>query len=127
MPRSISWEDVQRLLDDVDRRTPVGKRDYVILLLLVTYGLRAAEVAGLTLESIDWERERLEVPDRKAGHRTAFPLSAVVGAAIVEYLRHGRPASSLRALFLTAQAPFKPAGSRGISQCATRRLRDAGI
>ena len=127
VPRSISWDDVQRLLDSVDRRTPVGKRDFAILLLLVTYGLRAAEVAGLTLDSIDWERERLEIPGRKANHHTAFPLSAVVGAAIVDYLRHGRPESSARALFLAAQAPFPPARARLISQCASRRLRQAGI
>ena len=127
VPRSISWDDMQRLLDSVDRRTPVGKRDFAILLLLVTYGLRAAEVAGLTLDSIDWEHERLEIPDRKAGHHTAFPLSAVVGTAIVDYLRHGRPESSERALFLAAQAPFQPARSRLISECAGRRLRQAGI
>ena len=127
IPRAVSWEDVQCLLEGVDRRTPVGKRDFAILLLLVTYGLRAAEVAGLTLDSIDWERERLEIPDRKAGHHTAFPLSAIVGGAIVDYLRDGRPASCERALFLQAQAPFRPAGFRVISDCATRRLRNAGI
>ena len=59
----------------VDRRTEAGKRDYAILLLLVTYGLRSREVAALTLDDIDWQRERLAVPERKAGHSTAFPLS----------------------------------------------------
>ena len=53
-----------------------GKRDYAALLLLVTYGLRSREVAALTLDDIDWKRERLSVPERKAGHSTAFPLSA---------------------------------------------------
>ena len=127
VPRSVSWEDVERLLQGVDRRTAVGKRDYAILLLLVTYGLRAAEVAGLTLDSFDWDRERLEIPDRKAGHHAAFPLSAVVGEAIVDYLRHGRPASSERALFLQAQAPFRPVGFRVVADRATRHLRNAGI
>ena len=127
VPRSVSWEDVERLLQGVDRRTTVGRRDYAILLLLVTYGLRAAEVAGLTLDSFDWDRERLEIPDRKAGHHAAFPLSAVVGEAIVDYLRHGRPASSERALFLQAQAPFRPVGFRVVADRATRHLRNAGI
>src|SRR6266571_6986409 len=48
LPRSISWDEVRRLLEIVDRRTPLGKRDYAIMLLLVTYGLRAREVAALT-------------------------------------------------------------------------------
>ena len=89
IPRSISWAEVARVLGAVDRRTPCGKRDYAILLLLVTYGLRAREVAALTLDDIDWRRDRLAVPGRKAGHSTAFPLSAVVGEALVDYLRHG--------------------------------------
>jgi integrase/recombinase XerD len=49
IPRSISWTDVGRMLEAVDRRTAVGRRDYAILLLLVTYGLRSREIAALTL------------------------------------------------------------------------------
>ena len=75
IPRSISWDEVGEVLAGVDRRTAGGKRDYAILLLLVTYGLRGREVAALTLDDIDWKRERLAVPERKAGHSTAFPLS----------------------------------------------------
>jgi integrase/recombinase XerD len=78
IPRSISWGEVQRVLESLDRRDAVGKRDYAILLLLITYGLRAREVAGLTLDDIDWKRERLNVPERKCGHSTAYPLSPVV-------------------------------------------------
>ena len=91
IPRSITWSEVRDVLAGVDRRTPAGKRDYAILLLLVSYGLRGREVAALTLDDIDWKRERLAVPERKAGHSTAFPLSATVGEAIIDYVRHGRP------------------------------------
>ena len=70
------------------------QRDYAILLLLVTYGLRGREVAALTLEDIDWERGRLKVPERKAGHSTAYPLSPIVGEAVIDDLKHGSPAKS---------------------------------
>ena len=79
IPRSITWDEVRRMLDTVDRRTIVGRRDYAMLLLLVTYGLRAREVAALTLDDIDWPHDRLRVPERKAGHSTAYPLSPLVG------------------------------------------------
>ena len=102
VPRSISWAEVGRVLDGVDRRTPCGKRDYAILLLLISYGLRGREVAALTLDDIDWKRERLAIPERKAGHSTAFPLSTVVGAALVDYLRHARPDSLDRHVFFRA-------------------------
>jgi integrase len=49
VPRSITWGEVRRMLDVVDCRTIRGRRDYAILLLFVTYGLRAHEVAKLTL------------------------------------------------------------------------------
>jgi site-specific recombinase XerD len=42
LPRSITWSEVERMLQKVDRRSAVGKRDYAILLLLVTYGLLPA-------------------------------------------------------------------------------------
>jgi len=127
IPRSISWDEVQRALNAVDRRTPLGKRDYAILLLLVTYGLRAREVAALSFDSIDWQRERLQVPDRKAGHNTAFPLSSIVGEALVEYLQRGRPKSSQRTLFLCAKAPYKPVSFAVISQRTRHYLRKADI
>lgn len=74
IPRSITWDEVRRMLETVDRRSRIGKRDYAILLLLVTYGLRAREVAALTLDNIDWKRERIYVPERKAGHSMSPPI-----------------------------------------------------
>jgi integrase/recombinase XerD len=127
IPRSISWEQVGLVLGAVDRRTPRGKRDYAILLLLVTYGLRAREVAALTLDDIDWRRDRLAIPGRKAGHSTAFPLSAVTGAALVDYLRHGRPPSTDRHVFLRVLAPAGPASRVAVSACARHYLLKAGI
>ncbi len=128
IPRSISREEVGRVLGAVDRRTPCGKRDYAILLLLVTYGLRAREVAALTLDDIDWRRDRLAIPGRKAGHSTAFPLSAVAGEALADYLRHGRPPSSDdRHVFFRAKAPAGPVSRVAVSACAKHYLVKAGI
>jgi integrase/recombinase XerD len=127
IPRSISWTDVGKVLAGVDRRTPCGRRDYAILLLLVTYGLRGREVAALTLDDIDWKRERLAVPERKAGHSTAFPLSTSVGEALVDYLQHGRPKTTDRHVFFRSAAPLRPIGSAAVSGCARRYLLRAGV
>lgn len=127
IPRFISRAEVALVLGAVDRRTPCGKRDYAILLLLVTYGLRAREVAALTLDDIDWRRDRLAIPGRKAGHSTAFPLSCVVGEALVDYLRHGRPVTSDRHVFFRALAPAGPASRVAVSACARHYLLKAGI
>jgi integrase/recombinase XerD len=126
IPRSINWNDVQRMLESVDRRTTYGKRDYAILLLLVTYGLRGREVAELTLDSIDWKKERLYVPGRKAGHSTVYPLSPIVGEAVLDYLRV-RPQTSDRHIFFRFLAPLRPYTYSAISSRVTHYLHKAGI
>ena len=127
IPRSITWDEVQRMLDTVDRRTVVGRRDYAMLLLLVTYGLRAREIAALTLDDVDWRHDRLRVPERKAGHSTAYPLSPLVGHAILEYLQNGRPATSSRHIFFRTLAPYESITHSGVSCRAAHYLRQAGI
>jgi site-specific recombinase XerD len=127
LPRSITWPEVHRMLETVDRRSPIGKRDYAILLLLVTYGLRAREVAALTLDEIDWKRERFQIRERKAGHSTVYPLSATVGEAVLDYIQHGRPNVQGRALFFRGLAPYTPLTWVAVSLRAKYYLRKAGI
>jgi integrase/recombinase XerD len=127
IPRAISWDDVRRMLSAVDRRTAAGKRDYAVLLLLVTYGLRGYEVASLTLDDFDWKRDRLRVPERKAGHSTAYPLSPTVGGAVVDYLQHARPETADRHVFFRVLAPRAPLSAAAVSSRAAYYLRRAGI
>lgn len=91
------------------------------------YGLRAAEVASLTLDDIDWRNERLKIRERKAGNTTTYPLSAAVGAAIIEYLKNGRPATICREVFMRCCAPHAPIGSAAVVCRAAHFIRKAGI
>lgn len=127
VPRSISWDEVRQMFDVVDRRTALGKRDYAILLLLVTYGLRGHEVARLTTDHLDWKREQLLVPRRKGGHTTAYPLSSVVGEAILDYLKSARPRTGERELFFRVLAPVRPVTSVTVANRVTYYLRKGGI
>ena len=113
IPRAISAKAVHQLLASINRRTAIGRRDYAILLVLARLGLRASEVAFLELDDLDWDAGQVSVRG-KGGQRTALPLPADVGEAIATYLRHGRPHSTSRGVFLRSKAPF-----RGfLSQCA---------
>ncbi len=127
IPRSITWDEVRRMFEAVDRRTRAGKRDYAILMLLVTYGMRSREVAALTLDDIDWQNERLRVRERKAGHSTAYPLSPVVGEAILEYLRRSRPETTDRHVFFRTVAPCVPLTYCAISSRTSYYMHKAGI
>jgi integrase/recombinase XerD len=113
IPRAIEADHVHRVLASVNRRTATGRRDYAILLLLARLGLRSGEVAGLELDDLDWDAGHMSIRGKR-GHRTTLPLPADVGAAVAAYLRHGRPRSASRRVFLRSKAPV-----RGfLSQCA---------
>jgi len=127
LPRSISWAEVERMLQSVDRRNAIGRRDYAVLLLLTTYGLRGREVAALTLDDINWKHNRLHVGGPKSDHSTAYPLTPTVGEAILDYLRNGRPETNQRAVFFEAYAPHKALSRVAVTMRAKHYLRKAGI
>jgi site-specific recombinase XerD len=127
LPRSITWSEVEQMLLKIDRRSAIGKRDYAILLLLVTYGLRSHEIGALTLDDIDWKRDRLDIRGRKAGHSTAYPLAPTVGEALLDYLKQARPQTTSRAVFIGAYAPYTPLSRVAVSMRAKCHLRKAGI
>ena len=107
LPRGIAADQAQKLLKSVDRTTPVGRRDYAILLLLTRLGLRAGAIVFLTLEDLDWTAGTLTVTLKRARH-SVYPLTEEIGEAIADYLQNGRPESDERQVFLRARAPFRP-------------------
>ena len=54
LPQALTTAQLRALLGSCDRRTPTGRRDYVIVLLLARLGLRSGEVARLGLDDINW-------------------------------------------------------------------------
>src|SRR5262249_31851601 len=82
LPRFRAAEDSDRLVQGCDRRTPHGRRDYAILLLLARLGLRAGEVVALTLDDLDWDTGALQVRGKSA-RPERLPLPHEVGAALV--------------------------------------------
>jgi len=127
IPRSISWEQVERVLAGIDRRSISGKRDFAMLGMLATYGLRACEVASLTLDDIDWRNDRIKIRERKAGNTTTYPLAAAVGAALIDYIKNARPTTTDRHVFFRTLAPYRPIGSAAITMRATIYIRKAGV
>jgi site-specific recombinase XerD len=110
IPRAIAPDHLRAVLASSRRDTPVGRRDYAILLLLARLGLRSSEIVSLTLESIDWEAGSISV-NGKAGHAAVLPLPVDVGEAVAQYLRSGRQTCASRALFLRATAPIRGLGA----------------
>ena len=127
IPRAIGTDQIRQLLSSFDRRTAIGRRDYAIVLLLARLGLRSSEVALLELDDLDWDAGQLSVRGKR-GHRTALPLPADVGAAIATYLRHGRPHSTSRRVFLRSKAPLCGfQGPSGVGSIIRQALQRANI
>jgi integrase/recombinase XerD len=128
-PCGLKADEVEKVLASTRLdRTPGGRRDYAMLVLLATYGLRASEVVQLRLEAIDWRHERLRVQHSKLGPAADMPLLPSVGEALASYLRHGRPQTALRQVFVRTKAPHdRPLRGDGLYQIVCRRLRRAGV
>ena len=126
MPRGISRADARARLGCCDRRQALGRRDYAIIILLLRLGLRRSEVAGLRLDDVDWRAGELVVVG-KGSRQDLLPLPADVGEAIAAYLRHGRPHSDRREVFLRSKAPYEPIASGTVASTVRRACRRAGI
>jgi integrase/recombinase XerD len=125
LPKGISRPDADALLRSCDRRRAIGRRDYAVLLSLLRLGLRAGEVATLTLDDVDWRAGEIVVHG-KGGRLDRLPLPGDVGQAMVAYLQRGRPSSGHRELFLRALAPTGPLAGGGVSWIVRRACRRAG-
>jgi len=120
VPKFLSPRQVHAVLAHCDRNTAIGKRNYAILLLLSRMGLRADEIVRLSLDKIDWDNGLLTFRG-KGGHWSQMPLPVDVGQAIVDYLQHGRPASSCRRVFLRHSAPKVGFANSGAISTLVRR------
>jgi integrase/recombinase XerD len=109
IPSALRAEHVERVLD-VTRQdcTPKGIRDYAILLLISTYGLRAGEITRLRLGDIDWRKDAIRIRHSKTGNTSYIPLLPEPGEALLKYLQKSRPRTSLREVFLRCRAPYRP-------------------
>ena len=105
----------------------MGRRDYAILMMLAKLGLRAGEVATLTLDDIDWRSGEMLIR-AKGRQRVRMPMPPDVGAAVVACLRDSRPTSSCRRLFLRTLAPHVGfASGCAITMIAKTALERAGV
>jgi site-specific recombinase XerD len=127
LPRFLPAATVDRVLECCDQKTSVGRRNHAILLLLARLGVRAGEVVGLSLDDIDWNAGQITIRG-KGGKSAQLPLAAEVGASLAAYLRHDRPRSATRSVFLRHRAPLVGLGnSSTISSLVRRALKHAGV
>ncbi|MCG6536245.1 MAG: tyrosine-type recombinase/integrase [Syntrophales bacterium LBB04] len=110
-----------------DGENPLTLRDKAIGMLALYTGLRGCDIAGLTLDAIDWDRDIICTRQQKTETPLELPLSAIVGNAIFNYLSSERPHTESRYIFLSQHKPYDRLNYRSIGNVAVRIMKAAGI
>lgn len=120
VPKYLTFQEVERVLNACKRRTPIGRRDYAILLLLARLGLRAGEVVALELDDLNWRAGEILVRGKGLVH-DRLPLPVEVGEALTAYLQQDRPACATRRVFVCMRAPRRSLGGAATMTTIVRR------
>lgn len=127
LPSTYTKDEIEKLLQSIDRGSGLGKRNYAILLIAVRLGLRASDIAGLKFENILWDKNLIELHQCKTDKRIELPLLAEIGNAVIDYLKHVRPESSEPFVFLRSKAPFTRLDSSALTSIVHKSLVHAEI
>lgn len=123
----FSDKEIDDILNGVDISTPIGKRDYAILLLALWTGLRGVDILDLKRSDIDWDRKVINAVQCKTDVCIQAELLAGVGNAIADYILNGRPETDSPFLFVRHRRPYDRLSDYSGNEIMTRCLRNAGI
>ena len=126
LPSVFTEDEIKRILKNVNTDSPVGKRNYAIILLLARLGIRISDILNLRFDSIDWEQKHITIQQQKTGAQVELPLLEDVGWAIIDYLKNARPETSCQNIFVCHRPPFDRIHS-WLAKDITRAVQKAGI
>lgn len=119
---------LEQLIASLESASARDLRDRAIILTIARLGLRPGEVAQLRLEDLDWRNAVVRVRARKTGHGALLPLTSDVGAALADYLQHGRPDTDAREVFVLHWLRVgAPISTSIVGRAVKRAVDTAGI
>ncbi len=90
LPQIISDEEIEMLFKSIDRHKPLGFRNYILLDLLFSCGLRASELIEMTIKDIQLDREQILIHGKGSKDRFV-PLTDKLIIDLKQYLTYTRP------------------------------------
>lgn len=127
IPSYYSPDEVTKILETLDTKKPLHKRNYAIALIAARTGLRRSDIAALTFSSIDWEADKIEIVQHKTGVPLYLPLLPEVGEAIADYMLNARPISDSECIFVKHFPPHDPINPATINDIVFRATEKSGI
>lgn len=129
IPSTWKLDELKAMLSVIDRNSPIGKRDYAMILLACVLGLRVGDIKLLRFENFNWEDKRISIIQHKTRKPLSLPIPDSVGWAIIDYIKNGRPQYyETDYIFLKHMPPFDPIGDDNhMHQQLVKYMRKAGI
>ncbi|ADQ82577.1 site-specific tyrosine recombinase XerD [Riemerella anatipestifer] len=85
LPDTLSFEEIESLIEAIDKTTSLGKRNHTIIETLYGCGLRVSELVELKISNLNFEEEFIIV-DGKGGKTRLVPLAQYTAELIKDYL-----------------------------------------
>lgn len=129
IPSAWKLDELKAMLSAIDRNSPIGKRDYAMILLACILGLRIGDIKNLRFHNFNWENKKLSLIQHKTHKPLTLPMPDAVGWAVIDYIKNGRPQYyETDHVFLKHMPPFDPIGNENhMQQQLVRYMRKAGI
>lgn len=121
LPKTMTDDEMQRLIESCDASTPEGMRDRTLFELLYASGARISEAAGLKPSSIDFEQGQVRLFGKRSKERIV-PLYDQALLSLAQYLREARPQLvAMRKAGAPADGLFVSSRGNNMSADALRR------
>ncbi|MCD4511768.1 tyrosine-type recombinase/integrase [Brucella pseudogrignonensis] len=118
LPEILSPAQIDALLASFNADLPSRRRAYAMVRCATDLGLRCAEVVKLCIEDIDFRNGTIRIARSKTHFTYCLPLPKMTGEAIADYLRHERPETVNRAIFVRHVAPYDRPVQAGVAKRA---------
>lgn len=129
IPSAWTTPELRALLSSIDRNSPIGKRDYAMILLACILGLRISDIKSLRFSNFDWEHKQLSFVQHKTHNPLSLPIPEAVGWAVIDYVKNGRPQFfDTDVVFIKHMPPFDPLSDNNhLEQRIAYHMNKAGI
>ena len=104
----VTDDELEKIIQQINRDTVMGKRDYAIIQLAASTGMRAVDIMHLKLSDIDWKKGEISFSQKKTGQTVYLPITQETGDALVDYILHARPKVDYPEVFLRVAFPTIP-------------------
>ena len=109
LPSVWNFNELNQVINSINRTTNKGKRDYAIIILAITTALRGCDIINLKLNNIDFKNNIITIIQKKTKQEVTIPLMDKTKKALLDYINNARPINTkYQHLFLSCQSIVRP-------------------